>query len=72
MPVEPEITIKRLEVFAREVLASRIYTMSRPIDCAVLRHPDPHAPIPAIASITSAAFEPVTPPWKWGPKWSTA
>ena len=72
MPVEPEITIKRLEVFAREVLAHRIFTSSHAIECAVLRHSDPHAPIPAIASIASGVFEPVAPPWKWGPKWSTA
>ncbi|MFZ4576718.1 MAG: hypothetical protein ACOYN0_20235, partial [Phycisphaerales bacterium] len=72
MPVEPELTIKRLEVYLREAIAPRVYRGAQPVEVLAWQLRDPKAPIPGPASAWAGPFEPVPVPWLWGPKWSTA
>lgn len=68
MSRELQAAVRRYTVFAQEVLQPAIYDSAVPLEAAVWQSPEPVT----FDVARAAAYLPVTPPWHWGPVWSTA
>ncbi len=83
-----ELSVKRFGVFLRDVLEGAAVRVlgegqrdkgtkgqSGPgvgLEVGVAQFADARAPLVGVEEAVRASFEPVSPPWAWGPKWSTA